>query len=140
MLARMSQPTERRLKRSSFIHQSRILEKRDPELLDHKPRAIPPNISVPSWKKAKSTVIKDNVPGIESKGTQTDSESKSLTSKYFQSNYHQHTWTHACTDGTATAATRDGGGGVYIRCKGEESSISFPTGTFSTNFKVETRP
>ena len=38
MNARMNQPTKRRLKRSSFIHQSRILEKQDSELLA-RPRA-----------------------------------------------------------------------------------------------------
>ena len=65
MAARMSQPTKKRLKGSSFIHQSRIPEKRDPELLDHEPKAIPQNISISSWKKAKFPVIKDNIPEIE---------------------------------------------------------------------------
>ena len=123
MAARMSQPTKKRLKGSSFIHQSRIPEKRDPELLDHEPKAIPQNISISSWKKVKFPVIKDNVQGIEN--------------KRIQSNYPQHKGTHVYTDGSATAATRDGGGGVYIRYEGEESSISLPTGRHSTNFKAE---
>ena len=44
---RMSQPTKGRLKRSSFIYQSRTLERRNLELLDHIPKAIPPVMTHP---------------------------------------------------------------------------------------------
>ena len=39
---RLSQPTKGRLKRESFIHQSRILEQRQEDILDHDPKEIPP--------------------------------------------------------------------------------------------------
>ena len=38
----LSQPTKGRLKRESFIHQSRILERRQEDILDHDPKEIPP--------------------------------------------------------------------------------------------------
>ena len=41
MRQRLSQPTKERLKRESFIHQSRILERRQEDILDHDPREIP---------------------------------------------------------------------------------------------------
>ena len=41
MRQRLSQPTKGRLKRESFIHQSRILERRQ-DILDHDPKEFPP--------------------------------------------------------------------------------------------------
>ena len=41
MRQRLSQPTKGRLKRESFIHQSRILERRQEDTLDHDPKEIP---------------------------------------------------------------------------------------------------
>ena len=46
-------------------------------------------------------------------------------------------WTHAYTDGSAAEATRDGGGGVYIRYNDEIAQITIATGKYSTNFKAE---
>ena len=54
MHARASQPTKRILKRSSFIHQSRILEKKDPVVLDQEPQAIPPVSPFPPGKRRSS--------------------------------------------------------------------------------------
>ena len=42
MRQRLSKPTTERLKRESFIHQSRILERRQEDILDHDPKEIPP--------------------------------------------------------------------------------------------------
>ena len=42
MRQRLSQPTKGRLKRESFIYQSRILERRQEDILDHDPKEIPP--------------------------------------------------------------------------------------------------
>ena len=41
MRQRLSQPTKGRLKRESFIYQSRILERRQEDILDHDPKGIP---------------------------------------------------------------------------------------------------
>ena len=42
MRQRLSQPTKGRLKGKSFIHQSRILERRQEDILDHDSKEIPP--------------------------------------------------------------------------------------------------
>ena len=42
MRQRLSQPTKGRLKRESFVHQSRVLERRQEDILDHDPKEIPP--------------------------------------------------------------------------------------------------
>ena len=41
MRQRLSQPTKGRLKRESFVHQSRMLERRQEDILDHDPKEIP---------------------------------------------------------------------------------------------------
>ncbi|GFS26551.1 hypothetical protein ElyMa_001722300 [Elysia marginata] len=44
----------------------------------------------------------------------------------------------AFTDGSASEAVRDGGGGVYIEWPDNSSSkMSVPTGKYSTNYKAE---
>ena len=42
MRQRLSQPTKGRLKRESFVHQSRMLERRQEDILDHGPKETPP--------------------------------------------------------------------------------------------------
>ena len=134
MHSRMSKPTKGRLKRSSFIQQSRMLERRHPELLDHMPQPIPSTLSTPSWESAKFPIIRDGIPGIGNKGSQSDQERKSLTLEFTQSSYPQEQWTHTYTDGSATEATRDGGGGVCIQDREENTTYSISTGKYSTNY------
>ncbi|GFR79424.1 RNA-directed DNA polymerase from [Elysia marginata] len=57
-----------------------------------------------------------------------------MLDKKYPSNY----WIRAFTDGSASEAVRDGGGGVYIEWPDNSSSkISIPTGKYSTNYKAE---
>ena len=137
MHERLNNPTKGRLKRSSFIHQSRLLERRDPELLDHEVRKILPYTVTPSWERHKLPTITKTIPGIISKDSQSDIARRSLTLDYIHTNFPENEWTHAFTDGSATEATRDGGGGVYIKFREEELHISIPTGKYSTNFRAE---
>ena len=138
MCQRMNQPTKGRLKRSSFIHHSRMLERENPELLHHMPKAIPPVSTVPPWNRAPFPTICTNIPGIGNKSSQLDPERKSLTLELISSKYPRAKWTHAFTDGSATEATRDGGAGVFIKYSDEEARIKIATGKYSTNFKAET--
>ena len=77
------------------------------------------------------------VPGVADKGCQPEPERKSLTLEYVDIKYPEGQWTHAYTDGSAAEATRDGGGGVYIRYNDGIAQITIATGKYSTNFKVE---
>ena len=137
MRGRMSAPSKGRLKRSSFLNHSRILERRNPVLLDHEYSDIPITASIPPWQRTNFPTISLDIPGIQQKSTQSDIERKSLTTEFIKSSYPEKEWTHAYTDGSATDATKDGGGGVYIKFTSEETRIPFPTGKYSTNYKAE---
>ena len=145
MRQRLSQPTKGRLKRESFIHQSRILERRQ-DILDHDPKEIPPPpppppppcLAVPAWSERTSTIIRCTIPGIGQKDSQSGPERKSLTQEYLETNYSKESWTHGYTDGSAENAVRNGGAGVYIQyAGGKEDKISLATGLYSTNYKAE---
>ena len=112
MHSRMSKSTKGRLKRSSFIHHSRILERQQPELLYHMPEPI--HTAVPCWKDKSSQpssrtsqVLKEKQRG------QTLTEDPLLWSTLVPTN--QEGWTQVYTDGSTIETTRDGGGGVYIK-------------------------
>ena len=126
-----------RLKRSSFLLESKRLERRNQELLDHTPQPIPATASKPAWERESFPVIRDSIPRIQKRGTQSDLERKVLTLEYIQSSYPEEQWTHVYTDGSATEATRNGGGGVFIKYNDEDSSFAVPTGKYSTNYKAE---
>ena len=76
-------------------------------------------------------------PGIADRGCQPEPERKSLTLEYVNIKYPEDQWTHAYTDGSAAEATRDGGGGVYIRYNDGIAQITIATEKYSTNFKAE---
>ena len=50
MNSRMDKPKKNRLKRNSFIHQSRRFERAQPVLMEHEARPIPTHVSHPPWK------------------------------------------------------------------------------------------
>ena len=77
------------------------------------------------------------VPGVADRGYQPEPERKSLTLEYVDIKYPEDQWTHAYTDGSAAEATRDGGGGVYIRYNDGTAQITIAIGKYSTNFKAE---
>ena len=138
MRKRLSQPTKGRLKRESFIHQSRILERRQEDILDHDPKEIPPCLAVPAWSERTSPIIRCTIPGVGQKDSQRGPERKSLTQEYLQTNYPTEYWTLRYTDGSAENAVQNGGAGVYIQyVGGKEDKISLATGLYSANYKAE---
>lgn len=138
MKARLYQPTKGRLKRGSFIHQTRVLEKKHQDILDHKPKDIPQCLEIPCWNSDKRPQIHSSIPGIGKKDSQSNAEKKSITMEYIHNSYPQHNWTHVYTDGSADQAVKNGGAGIYIRYpEGREEHISLATGLYSTNFKAE---
>ena len=135
---RLSQPTKGRLKRESFVHQSRILERRQEDILDHDPKEIRPCLAVPAWSESTSPIIRCTILGVGQKDSQSGPERKSLTQEYLETNYPKESWTHGYTDGSAENAVRNGGAGVCIQYTGgKEDKISLATGLYSTNYKAE---
>ncbi|KAK7503445.1 hypothetical protein BaRGS_00005366, partial [Batillaria attramentaria] len=58
----MSKPTKGRVKRARFTHQTRILERRDPEILDHLPDPIQTHAAALSSKKMNFQAICTEIP------------------------------------------------------------------------------
>lgn len=138
MKDRLSKPTKGRLKRGSFIHQTRVLERRHQDILDHEPRDIPQYLENPGWSDEGRPQICCSIPGIGKKDSHSDAEKKSLTIEHIHNSYPEHNWTHVYTDGSADQAVRSGGAGIYIKYPGgREEHISLATGLYSTNFKAE---
>ena len=137
MKERLSQPTKRRLKRESFVHQTRALEKQL-NIQDHQPKEIPRCLKHPRWEEEKAFQIQEHIPEVGPKDSQTDVERRSYSIDHIHLNYPSHSWTHVYTDGSAEQAVRNGGTGILIKYPGgKEDKLSVPTGTCSTNYKTE---
>jgi len=138
MHKRMTEPTKCRLKRNSFTHVSRKLERQQPELLATGKKDIATHSEMPLWKRKHFPIIRTTVPGILAKDTQSDAERKSMTLEHMADAYPQQHWTHAYTDGSAEEATRNGGAGITITlASGKKVQRSIPTGQFCSNYKAE---
>ena len=122
---------------SNFLQDSKILERNNSELLDHMPKPIPSVKTIPSWKRGQLPIMCTKVPGVADRGCQPELERKSLTLEYVDIKYPEDKWSHAYTDGSAAEATRDEGGGVYIRYNNGIAQITIATGKYSTNFRAE---
>jgi len=120
MRERMSQPTKGRLKRGSFIHRSRILERKHQDILGADPIEIPQVLENPVWNEEIRPLIKFNVPGVGQKDSQSNAEKKSYTMELINNSYPLSNWTHVYTDGSAEEAVKNGGAGIYINYPGGE--------------------
>ena len=138
MYTRMKNPTKSRLKRDSFIHQSRRLERSVPILMDHEVMHLPTHSTVPAWKRDLFPDIITSIPRVEDRATQSDEERRSLSLEFIHQQYPTQDWTHIYTDGSASEAVRDGGAGVFLRFVDGEEELAIPTGRHSTNFRAET--
>ena len=75
------------------------------------------------------------VPGVADRGCQPEPERKSLMLEYVNIKYPEDQWTHAYTDGSAAEATRDGGGGMYIKYNDGIAQITIASGKYSSTSK-----
>ena len=67
------------------------------------------------------------VPGSQTETCQPELE-RSVMKEYVHIKYPEDKWTHTYTEGSAAKATRDGGGGAYIRYSYEKAQITIDTG------------
>ena len=126
------------LKRKSFKHKLKDLQKENADLLEADPgKCVELTISV--WALQKSLPkVRPEIPGLVAKGTQARELQNALTLEMIQSHYPKSTWTHVFTDGSAENAVRNGGSGTYIRrSDGTTASLSIPAGDLSSNYRAE---
>ncbi|RUS91759.1 hypothetical protein EGW08_000467 [Elysia chlorotica] len=123
MKDRMSQPVKRRLKRESFLHQVRSLEKKNQDMQGQNPKELPRCAKHPAWEEETSLQIHEAIPGIGKKSSQNDLEKRSFAVEHIQTNYPATDWTHVYTDGSAEKAVRNGGAGIYIKYPGDALSV-----------------
>ena len=139
MKPKLDSLTKNRLKRSSFVHESKRLSRQYKEQL---PKDILPLRATDLPK----TWLVDQ-PNIEVHTTvpqlipdeQDDMVKKALTLAMIAERYPKEAWTHVYTDGSATNAVADGGAGISVTFPdGETSDSSLPTGKHCTNYRAET--
>ena len=106
---------DNRLKRKSFKHKLKDLQKENADLLEADPEKCE-ELTMSVWASRKSLPkVRTEIPGLAAKGTQAPELQKTLTLEMIQSRYPKSTWTHVFTDGSAENAVRNGGSGAYIR-------------------------
>ena len=130
--------TKNRLKRKSFKHKLKDLQKENADLLEADPGKCE-EFTMSVWASRKSLPeVRTEIPGLAAKGTQAPELQKALTLEMIQSHYPKSTWTYVFTDGSAENAVRNGGSGAYIcRSDGTTSSLSIPAGELSPNYRAE---
>ena len=137
MHSQMSKPTKGRLKRSSFIHYTRLLETQQPELLDCMPEPIQTHAAVPCSERQKFPAILTSIQGIDRKAAQSNPERRSITVRHISANCPEEEWTQVHIHASAIEATRDGGGGFYIKYRAEEARNMAAARRYATKFRAE---
>ena len=130
--------TQNRLKRKSFKHKLKDLQKENADLLEADPGKCE-ELTTSVWASRKSLPeVRTEIPGLAAKGTQAPELQKALTLEMIQDRYPKSTWTHVFTEGSAENAVRNGGSCAYIRRPdGTTSSLSIPAGDLSSNCRAE---
>ena len=132
--------TQNRLKRKSFNHLAKGLTRSHRDILPKTPEEREQLQDAEEWNIQQDGVLYvTDVPGITRKGDQPDHLLKTLTLEMLHTAYSAQDWTRVYTDGSAQAATRNGGSGVFAKFPdGTTSSRSLPAGGLSSNYRAET--
>ena len=127
-----------RLKRSNFVETAKRKIRTDPILNVSTVKPIYNAHKFPAWRQQHLPEMVENIPGIEKKNTQNETERRKISLNYIKVQYPSSTWTHAYTDGSAKNSIENGGGGILLNLKnGAKKTQSVATGKFSSNFKAE---
>ena len=131
--------TKNRLKRSSFVHESKRLLRQHEEDIPRETLPIPPPAIPPIGDDDSFLLdIRTSVPGIIRGEEQTGTMRKALALAMIDEKYPEEAWIQAYTDGSATNAVKDGGAGVYVRFpNGEKKCARIATGDRCSNYNAE---
>jgi len=138
MKTKLGNLTKNRLKRGSYIHESKRLLRTYASQLGPPTTPFSTTDLPEPWKYDLSNLtINTAVPGL-SPATRDETAKLALTQAMIDDQYPSENWTRVYTDGSATAAIKDGGAGVFItHISGRSESISLPTGKHCTNYRAE---
>ena len=108
--------TKNRIKRSSFTHEVKKLQKDYPAVLTIPTLPLSKqDFTNPCENTTSEIQIKTTIPQLD-QGKELDASiRRSLALVNIAENYPPETWTHVYTDGSATKATTDGGAGIIIQ-------------------------
>ena len=132
--------TKNRLKRSSFVHESKRLSRQHRDQLPQDTLPLRPSNSPELWAADQPDIeVHTTVPYLISGDERDDTAKRALTLAMIDERYPQEAWTHVYTDGSATRAVADGGAGILITFPdGETTGCSVATGKHCTNYRAET--
>jgi len=138
MNKRMQNLTKNRLKRSSFIHESKRLAREHQASIPPATPLNPSDLPQPWNEDFKNLHISTTVPQVTSGDSQDSLVKRTLTLAMIHEKYPAESWIYAYTDGSATSAVSDGGAGVYIRTpEGHTTTAGIPTGKHCSNYSAE---
>ena len=138
MNTRLQQLSSGRLKRSSYIKETRALVKKHQAKLPAQEESLPPPEGPPWENGTEKYTISTSVPYLTTKEEHSELSKKALTLAMLEERYPQEAWIRVYTDGSATDAVLRGGAGVYIQYpSGREQKEALPTGLHCTNYRAE---
>ena len=123
MKAKLDGYTKNRLKRSSFVHEAKKLNREFKTELSIPTTPLgSEDIINPLANDLSSVTVRLAVPRLDRGKQEDEGIRKSLTLAMINEDYPPELWTHVYTDGSATCAVKDGAAGVFIQytsCKRE---------------------
>ncbi|KAK7101835.1 hypothetical protein V1264_020159 [Littorina saxatilis] len=139
MKHRLSNLTKNRLKRSSFVHESKRLSRQYREVLPQNTLPLTQEEEeTPKATEKPGIQICTSVPHVTSGEDQNDTARQALTLALIDEQYPKEAWIHVYTDGSATNAVLNGGAGILIQFPGGHTATSsVATGKHCTNYKAE---
>ena len=82
--------------------------------------------------------ILETINGIESKSSMSTAEIRKKAISIIHQHYPEQEWVKLYTDGSATDAVKNGGGGVFIEWPNGSTTLqAFPAGATYLNYKAE---
>ena len=138
MNKRIQNLTKNRLKRSSFLHESKRLAREHQAGLPPATALNPYDLPQPWNEDFTNLHISTTVHQINSGDYQDDIVKRTLTLAMIAEKYPEESWIHVYTDGSATRAVFDGGAGVFVKYPEEHTiTTGIPTGKHCTNYAAE---
>lgn len=139
MATRLQEPSSTRLKRSSFVEESKALSRKHRETLPNQIIPLSFSLDAPPWEDRENNVtVETTIPHINSKSEHDSEVLKILTLATLDEKYPENSWIRVFTDGSATNAVNSGGAGVHIQYpNGERTEEALPTGLYCSNYKAE---